>query len=130
RGVEESVLPFCLQHNIGVIVYSPMQAGLLTGKMTRERIQNLPADDWRKGDEEYQEPRLSKNLRLADAMVNIAKRHNVPVPNVSIAWVLNHPAVTGAIVGVRNPKQADEVVGGGTLKLTEQDLQEIEMASR
>lgn len=130
RGVEESVLPFCLQNNIGVIVYSPMQAGLLTGKMTRERIQNLPADDWRKGDEEYQEPRLSKNLRLADAMVNIAKRHNVPVPNVSIAWVLNHPAVTGAIVGVRNPKQADEVVGGGTLKLTEQDLQEIEAASR
>lgn len=130
RGVEESVLPFCLQHNIGVIVYSPMQAGLLTGKMTRERIQNLPADDWRKGDEEYQEPRLSKNLRLADVMVNIAKRHNVPVPNVSIAWVLNHPAVTGAIVGVRNPKQADEVVGGGTLKLTEQDLHEIEMASR
>ena len=130
RGVEESVLPFCLQNNIGVIVYSPMQAGLLTGKMTRERVQNLPADDWRKGDEEYQEPRLSKNLHLADVMATIAKRHNVPVPNVSIAWVLNHPAVTGAIVGVRNPKQADEVIGGGTLKLTEQDLHEIEMASR
>jgi aryl-alcohol dehydrogenase-like predicted oxidoreductase len=128
RDVEKSVLPFCLQNNIGVIVYSPMQAGLLTGKMTRERIANLPEDDWRKRDEEYQEPRLSKNLYLADVMANIAKRHNVPVPNVPIAWVLNHPAVTGAIVGVRNPKQVDEVIGGGTLQLTEQDLHEIQQA--
>ncbi|PJF28931.1 MAG: aldo/keto reductase, partial [Phototrophicales bacterium] len=102
--------------------------GLLTGKMTRERIANLPEDDWRKRDEEYQEPRLSKNLYLADVMANIAKRHNVPVPNVPIAWVLNHPAVTGAIVGVRNPKQVDEVIGGGTLQLTEQDLHEIQQA--
>lgn len=130
RGIEESVLPFCLQNNIGVIVYSPMQAGLLTGKMSRERIESLPADDWRKRDDEYQEPRLSKNLRVADAMVEIAKRHNVPVPNVSIAWVLHHPAVTGAIVGVRNPKQADEVVGGATLKLTDEDIRQIDEAYR
>ncbi|MCU0482495.1 MAG: aldo/keto reductase [Anaerolineae bacterium] len=128
RGVEESVLPFCLQNNIGVIVYSPMQAGILTGKMTRERVESLPADDWRKHDAEYQEPRLSKNLRVADVMVEIAKRHNVPVPNVSIAWVLHHPAVTGAIVGVRNPKQADEVIGGGTLKLTDEDMRQIDEA--
>jgi len=128
RGVEESVLPFCLQNNIGVIVYSPMQAGLLTGKMTRERINALPADDWRKTDDQFQEPLLTRNLRVADAMVQIAKRHNVPVPTVSIAWVLKHPAVTGAIVGVRNPKQADEIMGGATLQLTDEDIRQIEQA--
>lgn len=126
RGVEESVLPFCLQNNIGVIVYSPMQAGLLTGKMTRERIESLPADDWRKNDDQFQEPLLTRNLRVADAMVQIATRHNVPVPTVSIAWVLKHPAVTGAIVGVRNPKQADEIMGGATLQLTDEDIRQIE----
>ena len=128
RGVEESVLPFCLQNNIGVIVYSPMQAGLLTGKMTRERIDALPADDWRKTDDQFQEPLLTRNLRVADAMVQIAKRHHVPVPTVSIAWVLKHPAVTGAIVGVRNPNQADEVMGGATLQLTDEDIRQIEQA--
>jgi len=128
RGVEESVLPFCHQNNIGVIVYSPMQAGLLTGKMTRERIESLPADDWRKTDDQFQEPLLTRNLRVADAMVQIAKRHNVPVPTVSIAWVLKHPAVTGAIVGVRNPKQADEIMGGATLQLTDEDIRQIEQA--
>ncbi|HRF98743.1 MAG TPA: aldo/keto reductase [Aggregatilineales bacterium] len=128
RGVEAEVLPFCLKNNIGVIVYSPMQAGLLTGKMTRERIENMPADDWRKRDEEYQEPRLSKNLRLAEAMADIAKRHGVPTPNVSIAWVLNNPAVTGAIVGVRHPNQVDDVIGGGSLKLTDEDIRQIENA--
>jgi aryl-alcohol dehydrogenase-like predicted oxidoreductase len=128
RAVEAEVLPFCLKNNIGVIVYSPMQAGLLTGKMTRERIENMPADDWRKRDEEYQEPRLSKNLRLADAMADIAKRHGVPTPNVSIAWVLNNPAVTAAIVGVRHPNQVDDVIGGGSLKLTDEDIRQIENA--
>ncbi len=128
RGVEESVLPFCLQNNIGVIVYSPMQAGLLTGKMTRERIDALPADDWRKTDDQFQEPLLTRNLRVADAMVQIAKRHHVPVPTVSIAWVLKHPAVTGAIVGVRNPNQADDIMGGATLQLTDEDIRQIEQA--
>ncbi|MDX2076027.1 MAG: aldo/keto reductase [bacterium] len=128
RAVETEVLPFCLKNNIGVIVYSPMQAGLLTGKMTRERIENMPADDWRKRDEEFQEPRLSKNLRLAEAMADIAKRHGVPTPNVSIAWVLHNPAVTGAIVGVRHPNQVDDVIGGGSLKLTDEDIRQIESA--
>jgi aryl-alcohol dehydrogenase-like predicted oxidoreductase len=128
RGVEADVLPFCQQNNIGVIVYSPMQAGLLTGKMTQERIEKFPADDWRKRDEEFQEPRLSKNLKLAEVMQTVAKRHGVPTPNVPIAWVLNHPAVTGAIVGMRTAQQVDDLIGGGALKLTADDLRDIQSA--
>ncbi len=125
-GVEADVLPFCQEHNIGVIVYSPMQAGLLTGKMTRERIENLPDNDWRKSNSEFQEPRLTHNLKLADLMGKIAQKHNVPTPAVSIAWVRQHPAVTGAIVGVRRPDQVDGVIDGGTLALDDEDMQKID----
>lgn len=125
RGVEADILPFCQENNIGVIAYSPMQAGLLTGKMTHERIANLPDNDWRKHDDEFNEPRLTNNLKLAEAMQEIAKRHNVPTPAVSIAWVLNHAAVTGAIVGVRHPDQVDGVISGGSLKLNNEDINQI-----
>jgi len=127
---EDDVLPFCLENNIGVIVYSPMQAGLLTGKMTRERIENLPENDWRTRNSQFQEPQLTKNLAVADLMVEIAAKHNVPTPAVSIAWVLKNPAVTGAIVGVRRPDQVDGIIDGGTLQLTDEDMQQIDALIR
>lgn len=129
-GVEAELLPFCGEHNIGVIVYSPMQAGLLTGKMTRERIANMPDNDWRKGDDEFQEPKLTKNLQLADVMEAIAAKHNVTTPSVSIAWVLRRPEVTGAIVGARRPDQVDGIIGGGTLQLDDDDLAQIDAIIR
>ncbi|MCA9896165.1 MAG: aldo/keto reductase [Anaerolineae bacterium] len=128
--IEEDVLPFCQENNIGVIVYSPMQAGLLTGKMTHERIAGFPEDDWRHSNPEFQEPKLSKNLALADVMAEIAKRHDVPTPAVSIAWVLRHPAVTGAIVGMRRPDQVDDVIVGSALVLDEQDIEKIDTLIR
>lgn len=125
-AVEAEVLPFCQQHNIGVIVYSPMQAGMLTGKMTRERIAQMPDDDWRKRNVEYQEPRLSRNLALAEAMGQVAAKHGVSAPSVPLAWVLRHPAVTGAIVGARRPDQVDELMGGASLVLDEEDMALLE----
>ena len=129
-GIEDDVLPFCLENNIGVIVYSPMQAGLLTGKMTREHAAGFPENDWRHSNPEFQEPKLSKNLALADVMGEIAKRHDVPTPAVSIAWVLKPPAVTAAIVGMRRADQVDDVVVGGTLELDEQDIAKIDALIR
>lgn len=125
-GVEAEVLPYCLDNNIGVIVYSPMQAGLLTGKMSAERIANLEDGDWRKTNDEFQEPRLSKNLQLADIMAEIAQKHGVPTPAVSIAWVRKNPAVTAAIVGMRRPDQVDGIIPGGTLTLDDEDMQRID----
>jgi len=125
-GVEDDVLPYCEEHNIGVIVYSPMQAGLLTGKMTRERIANLPDNDWRKGNDQFTEPKLSRNLEVAARMEKIAEKHGVPTPAVSIAWVRQHSAVTGAIVGVRRPDQVDGIIDGGTLELDDEDMAQID----
>src|SRR5207247_563207 len=102
--VETDILPYCRAHNIGVIVYSPMQSGLLTGAMTRERIANLPPDDWRQRNEHFQEPRLSRNLAVADKVRSIGEAHGVSPGVVAIAWTLNNPAVTGAIVGARSPQ--------------------------
>lgn len=129
-GVESKILPFCGENNIGVIVYSPMQAGLLTGKMSRERIANMPEDDWRKRDDEFQEPKLTKNLELAAVMEGIADKHGVTVPSVPIAWVLRRPEVTGAIVGARRPDQVDGIVGGATLQLDTDDLAKIDAIIR
>lgn len=124
-SAEDELLPFCGENNIGVIVYSPMQAGLLTGKMTRERIAEMPDNDWRKGNDEFQEPKLTKNLKLAAAMEDIAAKHNVTVPSVPIAWVLRRPEVTGAIVGARRPDQVEGIIGGGTLQLDDDDLAQL-----
>jgi aryl-alcohol dehydrogenase-like predicted oxidoreductase len=109
-------------------VYSPMHSGMLTGGMTRERAENLPANDWRKGKPEFREPRLSKNLALVDRLRSIGKRHGRTPGEVAIAWVLLNPAVSGAIVGSRNAKQAQEMMCAGELKLTPDDIKEIESA--
>jgi aryl-alcohol dehydrogenase-like predicted oxidoreductase len=124
--VESEILPFCLLEGIGVIVYSPMASGLLTGAMTRERISKLPDDDWRKHDLDFKEPRLSRHLKLVERLRAIAKRHNCSPGAVAVAWTLHHLAVTAAIVGARKPEQVDEVVSAAEVHLTESDLKEIE----
>ena len=126
REIEDEILPYCLTQGIGVIVYSPMASGLLTGAMTRERIARLPKDDWRRGHPDFTEPNLSHNLALVESMRKIAYRHNRFVGEVAIAWTLGHPAVTGAIVGARNARQAEQVMGAGDLRLTDEDVNEIE----
>src|SRR5229473_2221803 len=104
--VEDSTLPFALDHQIGVIVYSPMASGLLSGAMTRERIAALPEDDWRKRSPNFQEPLLSRNLRLVETLRAIGRRYNATPGEVAIAWTLRNPAVTAAIIGVRSAQQA------------------------
>ena len=126
RDVEKDILNYCQEQNIGVIVYSPMMSGLLTGTMTEERVANLPEDDWRKHDPEFQEPRLSRNLKLANLLTEIGFPHSMPAGNVAIAWVLRHPAVTGAIVGGRRPEQINEVIEAAEFRLTDSELAQIE----
>lgn len=126
REVEQEILPFCQEHHIGVIVYSPMMSGLLTGTMTRDRIKKLPEDDWRKRDPEFQEPRLSRNLALVEKLGEIAYIHGRTTGEVAIAWTLAHPAVTAAIVGARDPGQTDGIIGAAEFRLTDLELREIE----
>lgn len=126
REVEEDLLPYCLREGIGVIVYSPMASGLLTGGMTRERIAKLPKDDWRAGHSDFVEPALSRNLDLVEHLPEIANRHHRSVGEVAIAWVLRNPAVTGAIVGARNARQAEGVMRAGDLRLNDKEANEIE----
>ena len=126
RDIERDILPYCQEHNIGVIVYSPMMSGLLSGKMTRERIDNFPEDDWRKRNEEFQEPRLSRNLKLASLLQEIGYPYNRTTAEVAIAWTLRHPAVTGAIVGGRRPEQVEEIIGAAEFRLSESELEQIE----
>ena len=124
-NVEKEILPYCQQHHIGVIVYSPMASGLLTGKMTRARIANLPDDDWRKGGTEFQEPRLSRNLALANLLAEIGKAHKVTAGVVAIAWTLHNPAVTAAIVGSRHPSQVEETIVAAEFRLSESEYEQI-----
>lgn len=126
RGVEKEILPFCQQNNIAVIVYSPMQSGLLTGQMTRERVAQMPDDDWRKHDEEFQEPRLSRNLALTDKLREIAMLYQRTPAEAAVAWTLQNPAVTAAIVGARHPHQVDTIVGAAEFRLNERELGEID----
>ncbi len=123
--VQDEILPYCGQNDIGVIVYSPMASGLLTGAMTAERVANMPDNDWRGTHPEFQQPRLDRNLALADLLGKIAERHNVPTPNISIAWTLHNPNVSAAIVGARNPRQVDGIVDAADITLTEEDINEI-----
>ena len=123
--VEKEILPFCQENNIGVIVYSPMQSGLLTGKMTPERVANLPDNDWRRNSGEFQEPRLSRNLKLVEVLQDIGKQHDRSPGEVAIAWTLNNPAVTAAIVGARNPKQVEGIIAAGEFRLNQQELAQI-----
>src|SRR6516165_9067987 len=126
REVEEETLPFVARENIGVIAYSPMASGLLTGAMTRERIASLPADDWRKRHPDFQEPQLHRNLKLVRLLRVIGRLHGRTPAEVAVAWVLNNPAVTGAIVGARRPSQVQGVVGAAELRLKPRELAEVE----
>jgi aryl-alcohol dehydrogenase-like predicted oxidoreductase len=123
--VESSTLPFALEHGIGVIVYSPMASGMLSGAMTRERIARLPEDDWRKRSPNFQEPLLSRNLRLVEMLRAIGKRRNATPGEVAIAWTLRNPAVTGAIVGVRNAEQVSGIAGAADVNLSAHEVLEI-----
>jgi aryl-alcohol dehydrogenase-like predicted oxidoreductase len=125
REVESEILPFAERENIGVIAYSPMASGLLTGAMTRERIQQLPADDWRQSHADFQEPLLSRNLRLVRLLRAIANRHGRSPGEVAVAWVLENPAVTAAIVGARRPGQIKEIVAAAGFWLSPSELGEI-----
>jgi aryl-alcohol dehydrogenase-like predicted oxidoreductase len=124
--VEEEILPYCQQHDIGVIVYSPMKSGLLTGKMTKERVASLPDDDFRKRAPAFQEPNLSRNLELAQLMKRIGERHGRTAGEVAIAWTLRHPAVTAAIVGMRSAEQARGVLGALEFRLSAEEIAEVE----
>jgi aryl-alcohol dehydrogenase-like predicted oxidoreductase len=126
REVEEDILPFVAQENIGVIVYSPMASGLLTGAMMRERIAALPADDWRKQHSDFNEPQLSNNLTLVRLLRHIGKRHGLSPGEVAIAWVLRNPAVTGAIVGGRRPEQVRGIINAASFRLAAGEIDEIE----
>jgi aryl-alcohol dehydrogenase-like predicted oxidoreductase len=126
RDIESDILPYCQKNNIGVINYSPMVSGLLTGKMTAERIKNLPEDDWRKRSPNFNEPKLSKNLKLVELLREIGNAHNVEPGVVAIAWTLRNPAITAAIVGARRPDQIDGILPAASLRLTAQEISRIE----
>jgi len=128
RAIEPEILPYCEAHDIGVLTYSPMLSGLLTGAMTRERVASLPAGDWRRTNKEYQEPQLSRNLALVEVLRTIGARHGRSPGEVAIAWVLRRPVVTGAIVGGRSAAQIDGVVGAADLRLSLSEIDEIEAA--
>ncbi|HEX4596022.1 MAG TPA: aldo/keto reductase [Bryobacteraceae bacterium] len=124
--IEDSILPYAQANNIGVIVYSPMKSGLLSGAMTRERVAAFPQDDFRRRVPNFQEPLLSRNLELAELLRSIAKRHGRTTGEVAIAWTLRHPAVTAAIVGMRSPQQVDGVIGAAEFRLSPEELTEID----
>ena len=124
--VEQQVLPFVAENQIGVLAYSPMGSGLLTGSMTQERVANLPPDDWRVRNPHFQEPLLSRNLKIADKLNNIGSRHGRTAGEVALAWVLYHPAITAAIVGIRTPEQVAGIRGALEFRLDESEFGEIE----
>ncbi len=126
RAIEEEVLPFCLANNIGVINYSPMVSGLLTGKMTAERVATMPTDDWRRRAVEFNEPRLSRNLKLVELLREIGGAHNVQPGVVAVAWTLRHPAITAAIVGGRSAQQVEGVAPALEFRLSDDEAGRIE----
>ena len=123
--VESEILPHALKNNIGVLAYSPMGSGLLTGAMTRERVANLPSDDWRVRNPHFQEPLLSRNLEIAGKLTEIASRHGRTAGEAALAWVLNHPAITAAIVGIRTPEQVAGIQGALEFRLSESEVNEL-----
>jgi aryl-alcohol dehydrogenase-like predicted oxidoreductase len=123
--IEAEVLPYTLENQVGVIVYSPMKSGLLTGKMTRERVAAMPEDDFRRRALAFQEPNLTRNLKLADLLIEIGARHGRNAGEVALAWTLRHPAVTAAIVGLRSPEQLEGVKGAAGFPLSDEEAGEI-----
>lgn len=128
RDIESTVLPYVAKHRIGVIVYSPMYSGLLSGAMTRERVAKFAGDDWRRRDPNFNEPLLSRNLALAELLRKIGARHGHSAGVVAIAWTLAHPAVTAAIVGMRSAEQVSGVIGAGEFRLSDSEVHELEQA--
>jgi len=126
RGIEEELLAYCAANDIGVIAYSPMQAGLLTGTFTKERVANLPDEDWRKRSPHFREPELSANLALVEKLRPIAERNGRTVAQLAVAWVLRRSEVTAAIVGARRPSQIEETAPAGDWVLSEEDVAEID----
>ncbi len=126
RGSQTELLPWCEEHGIGVIHYSPMMSGLLTGAMTKERVAAMPDDDFRKRTKNFQEPNLSRNLALADVLKQIGARHEVSAGVVAVAWTLHNRAVTAAIVGGRSAKQVDGILPAANFRLSEDEFAEIE----
>ena len=124
--VEAEILPYAKENNIGVINYSPMASGLLTGKMTAERVAAMPQDDWRKRNPNFNSPKLEKNLELAELLRQIGEPHRVEPGVVAIAWTLHHPAVTAAIVGARRPDQIDGILPAMTFRLSAEEFERIE----
>jgi len=125
RDAEDEILPWCEEHGVGVIVYSPMASGMLTGKMTRERIESLPPDDWRRDSASFRDPELSRNLELVERLKGVAERHGVEPGTVAVAWTLRNPAVDGAITGFRRPDQVDPIVAAAGLDLSDDDVAEL-----
>ena len=125
RDYEEEVLPWCKNNGTGVICYSPMASGMLTGKMTRERIASLQ-DDWRKEAPDFTEPKLTRNLKVVEKLQAVANAHGRKVTEIALAWVLKNSAVTGAITGMRSPEQVDDLVGASEVNLTKEDIELIE----
>ena len=125
RGIEDEILPFCEQEGIGVVCYSPMASGLLSGAMTRERIAALPDNDWRKHDARFNEPELSRNLAIVARLQTVADSHDTTPGAIAVAWTLHHPAVHGSIVGFRRPDQVEPLLTAGTIELTDDDLATI-----
>ncbi|NND70459.1 MAG: aldo/keto reductase [Rhodothermales bacterium] len=122
RGIEEKILPFCLENEIGTLAYSTMASGLLSGKMSRERIANLPDDDWRKSSSWFNEPDLARNLELAGFLGDLGRRHDVIAGAIAIAWALLHPGITAAIVGLRKPEQVQEMVAASQVSLSVEEI--------
>jgi aryl-alcohol dehydrogenase-like predicted oxidoreductase len=125
-AVEKEILPFCKAHNIGVINYSPMASGLLTGKMTAERIAQMPNDDWRRKAAHFREPKLSRNLKLVELLREIGEAHKVQPGVVAIAWTLRNPAVTASIVGARRASQVDGILPAATFRLSDEESARID----
>jgi aryl-alcohol dehydrogenase-like predicted oxidoreductase len=129
RDAEREILPYAEREGIGVIVYSPMGSGLLTGRMTRERIGSLAEDDWRRHDARFLEPQISDHLVLVQRLTAVAERYGISPGAVAVAWTLRNPAVDGAIVGFRRPDQVDPILPAASLDLTDEDLAEIDGGS-
>ena len=128
RPAGGDVIPWCADHGTGVIVYSPMQTGILTDSFSRERVERMAPDDWRRQGEQFRDPQLGRSLTLRDALIPVARRHDTTVAAVAIAWTLAWRGVSGAIVGARNAAQVDGWIGGAGLRLIPADLDEIAIA--